>query len=87
MSQPRCFKETGAMFMQSDTLTHSSYCGHEVTTWKRFFSFDFMGILRLLLSEIQTFGSQSQSRRTVTAGWPKDPRRSWMPGGREEKKH
>lgn len=39
------------------------------------------------LSDVgQTFGSQSQSRRNVIAGWPKDPRGSWMPGGSKKKK-
>lgn len=38
------------------------------------------------LSDVgQTFGSQSQSRRNVIAGWPKDPRGSWMPGGSKKK--
>lgn len=39
------------------------------------------------LSDVgQTFGSQSQSRRNVIAGWPKDPRGSWMPGGSKKNK-
>lgn len=51
---------------------------------KAFFSL-FRRTFQLPSSEIQTFESQSQSRSTVIAGWPRDPRRSWMPGGGEKK--